>query len=69
LRITTFAAKVVGDAINIEIERQTQVFVDTIRDAIEERLGALQPALEALLRDRGLELDALAQPVALPKRR
>jgi len=67
LRMTTFAVKAVGDAINIEIERQTQVFVDTIRDAIEERFGALQPALEALLRDRGLDLDALAQPVALPK--
>jgi riboflavin synthase len=69
LRMTTFATKAVGDAVNIEIERQTQVFVDTIRDAIEERLGALQPALEALLRDRGLELDELARPVALPKTR
>jgi riboflavin synthase len=69
LRMTTFAAKAVGDAVNIEIERQTQVFVDTIRDAIEERLGAWQPALEALLRDRGMTLEDLAQPIVPPKTR
>jgi riboflavin synthase len=63
LRMTTFATKLVGDAVNIEIERQTQVFVDTLRDAIDERLGALQPVLEALLRERGVSLDDLAQPV------
>jgi riboflavin synthase len=55
----------VGDAVNIEIERQTQVIVDTLRDVIDERLGALQPALEALLRERGVSLDDLAQPVVL----
>ena len=32
--------------LNIEIERQTQVFVDTVRDAIDERLGPLLPALQ-----------------------
>jgi riboflavin synthase len=69
LRMTTFAEKRVGDALNIEIERQTQVFVDTVRDAINERLGALQPALEALLNDRGLSLDDLARPAALPRAR
>ncbi len=67
LRMTTFGDKVVGDALNIEIERQTQVFVDTVRDAIDERLGPLRPALEALLRQQGLALDELAQPVALPQ--
>jgi len=67
LRMTTFANKTVGDAVNIEIERQTQVVVDTIRDAIEERLGALQPVLEALLRERGVSLDDLAQPLVLSK--
>ena len=67
LRMTVFGAKAVGDALNIEIERATQVFVDTVRDAIAERLGSLQPALEALLRERGLSLDELARPAALPR--
>jgi riboflavin synthase len=62
LRLTTFADKAEGSAVNIEIERQTQVFVDTVRDAIEEKLGPLLPALEALLRQQGSSLDALAEP-------
>ncbi len=66
LRMTTFAAKREGDAVNIEIERQTQVFVDTVREAIDERLGPLVPALEHWLRERGLgTLDDLARPAAL----
>jgi len=52
LRMTTFGDKAVGDALNIEIERQTQVIVDTVRDAVEERLGPLLPEIEALLRER-----------------
>ena len=68
LRMTTFADKPEGTALNIEIERSTQVFVDTVRDAIDERLGPLKPALEALLRDKGLSLDDLARPAALPAR-
>ena len=66
LRATTFAEKAVGDGLNIEIERQTQVFVDTVRSAIEERLGPLLPALEALLRQQGGSLDELARPATLP---
>ena len=68
LRMTTFADKPEGTALNVEIERSTQVFVDTVRDAIDERLGPLKPALEALLRDKGLSLDDLARPAALPRR-
>ena len=68
LRMTTFGSKPEGTALNIEIERSTQVFVDTVRDAIDERLGALKPALEALLREKGLSLDELARPAALPPR-
>ena len=67
LRATTFHAKREGDALNIEIERQTQVFVDTVRDALDERLGpflpALLPALEALLAQQGLSVDTLATPL------
>ncbi len=66
LRMTTFGAKQPGDRLNIEIERQTQVFVDTVRDALEERLGPLLPALEALLRERGLDTDALTRPLPAP---
>lgn len=66
LRMTTFAEKVVGTQLNIEIERQTQVFVDTVREAIDERLGPLLPALEAFMRQQGLRIDDLAQPPKLP---
>ncbi len=59
LRMTTFAEKTVGDALNIEIERSTQVMVDTVRDAVDERLGALLPALTELLRERGVDVDSL----------
>jgi riboflavin synthase len=54
LRMTTFAEKQVGDLLNIEIERSTQVMVDTVRDALAEQLGPLLPALEAFARERGL---------------
>ena len=64
LRMTTFGDKPEGALLNIEIERSTQVFVDTVREAIDERLGALQPMLEALLRDKGLSLEDLARPPA-----
>lgn len=60
LRMTTFGDKQVGDLLNIEIERSTQVVVDTVREAIEERLGPLLPALEAFARERGIALDAVA---------
>lgn len=62
LRMTTFGDKQPGDALNIEIERSTQVFVDTVRDALEERLGPLLPALEALLRQQGQSTEQLAGP-------
>ena len=59
LRMTTFGDKREGDALNIEIERSTQVLVDTVRDALEERLGPLLPALEALLAQQGGSIDEL----------
>ena len=62
LRMTTFCDKREGDALNIEIERGTQVVVDTVRDTLEERLGPLLPALEALLRERGVAVEELAGP-------
>jgi riboflavin synthase len=67
LRATTFAAKQVGDALNIEIERSTQVVVDTVRHTLEERLGPLLPALEAFARERGIPVETVAAP-AMPRR-
>jgi riboflavin synthase len=57
LRMTTFGARVEGDALNVEIDRQTQIMVDTVRDVVDERLeellnerlGPLMPALQRLL--------------------
>jgi riboflavin synthase len=66
LRMTTFGSKAVGAALNIEIERGTQVVVDTVRDALEERLGPLLPALEALLAQRGQSVDELGAAIRLP---
>ena len=56
LRMTSFGDKAVGDPLNIEIERATQVMVDSVRDAVAEKLGPLLPALEAFARERGLLL-------------
>lgn len=50
LRMTTFGTKQRGARINMEIERTTQVTVDTIREFMEERLGPLLPRMESLLR-------------------
>ena len=48
LRMTTFSAKVVGAALNLEIDRQTQVIVDTVRAAVDEKLAPYLAQLEAL---------------------
>lgn len=56
LRMTTFADKGVGAKLHIEIERQTQVMVDTVRDAVAEKIGALMPALRLFAQERGLDL-------------
>lgn len=67
LRMTSFGAKREGDALNIEIERSTQVLVDTVRDALDERLGPLLPALEALLAQQGASVDDLGVALKLPR--
>ena len=56
-RATVFEDKRVGDAVNIEIERSTQVMVDTVRETVATSLGRLRPVLEALLAEKGLKLD------------
>lgn len=62
LRMTTFGDKDVGDAVHIEIERSTQVVVDTVRDALDEKLGPLLPVLEAIAAGRGIDITQLALP-------
>ncbi|MCZ2104310.1 MAG: riboflavin synthase subunit alpha [Comamonadaceae bacterium] len=56
-RATVFQDKREGSLLNIEIERATQVMVDTVRAAVTEQLGRLAPVLEALLQEKGLALD------------
>jgi riboflavin synthase len=43
LRRTTFSEKRVGDLVNIEIERSTQILVDTVKAAMEEQLRLQLP--------------------------
>ena len=52
LRMTTFGQKGEGDRINVEIERSTQVVVDTVRDFLEERFSRFLPQLQALIDDK-----------------
>lgn len=60
-RMTTFEVKESGSRLNIEIERSTQVLVDTVRETLEENLGELLPALEQLLEKNGISLQQLAK--------
>jgi len=66
-RMTVFEQKQAGDWLNIEIERGTQVVVDTVRATMEETLGSLKPALEAFLAQRGVLLDDFIAPLSLPR--
>ncbi|MFM8636185.1 MAG: riboflavin synthase subunit alpha [Betaproteobacteria bacterium] len=68
LRMTTFANKAEGDAVHIEIERATQVMVDTVRQAVDERLGPLMPVLQAWARSQGLDLQALAEGAVVDRK-
>jgi riboflavin synthase len=68
LRMTVFAEKKPGDSLNIEIERTTQVVVDTVRTMLEETLGPLLPALENLLREQGKALGHIVQAGAATRK-
>jgi riboflavin synthase len=67
LRTTGLGQKQLGDEVNIEIERGTQIVVDTLRDALEEKFQTLLPLLEQLLEERGIRLDELVAPVTSRK--
>lgn len=60
-RMTTFEDKQAGSLINVEIERSTQVVVDTVRDTLQESLGELMPLFEKLLQQQGIDVDSLGQ--------
>jgi riboflavin synthase len=49
LRMTTFVEKEIGADVNVEIDRQTQIIVDTMREAIVQPLSSIQSAIETLL--------------------
>lgn len=66
LRMTVFAEKQVGANLNIEIERATQVVVDTVRAMLQETLGPLLPALEILLQQQGKSVEDLAAAANKP---
>ena len=57
--MTVIGEKKIGDQINVEIERHTQVVVDTIRDTLSENLGQLAPLFEKLLESQGVDVNAL----------
>jgi riboflavin synthase len=62
-RMTTFESKLAGSQLNVEIERGTQIVVDTVRSTLEERLGILLPAIEALLKQNNIDFNLLASPI------
>ena len=51
LTVTTFGTKSVGDQVNIEVERSTQVLVDTVEAQLERYFGPLLPKLRELLQE------------------
>ncbi len=63
-RMTTFEIKQPGDNINVEIERGTQVIVDTVRESVQEQLGVFYPLLEKLAKEQGIDMDIFAGSVA-----
>lgn len=65
-RMTVFSHKQIGDRLNIEIERSTQVMVDTIHAALDEKLGTLAPLLEKILQENNIDL-AQGMAQTLPK--
>lgn len=49
LRLTTFGEKGIGSRVNLEVERSTQVIVDTVNTFLEGHFGEMLPKLKMLL--------------------
>lgn len=47
LRLTTFGKKAIGDKVNIEIDKQTQVMVDSVQNYMDGLLSRLAPKIAA----------------------
>ncbi|MBX9743416.1 MAG: riboflavin synthase subunit alpha [Chthoniobacterales bacterium] len=58
LRRTTFLNKKINDLVNIEIERNTQIMVDTLRSAIEEQFVLMRPTFAKELMKMGSGFDS-----------
>ncbi|RXJ72133.1 riboflavin synthase [Veronia nyctiphanis] len=58
-RATVFGQKTEGNRVNVEIERGTQVVVDTVRDTLEDQLKDLLPAFEKMMAIQGIDIDQL----------
>lgn len=56
-RVTIIDGKGKGAFVNVEIERHTQVIVDTVRDTVDRALGKLQPLFQSMLQQRGVSLE------------
>jgi len=71
LRCTTFSEKKVGDFVNLEIERSTQIVVDAVRTAVEEQVRLLLPNLATVhqlkLENELEEMIKLRSPTLLPR--
>ncbi len=59
-RVTTFEYKKIGDKVNIEIDRNTQIIVDTVRSTIEENLSKFLPAFSKQLLESQM-IDTITQ--------
>ncbi len=58
-RQTTFESKKIGCMVNIEIERNTQIIVDTIESNLEKNFNQLLPVLNQLFDSQGIDIRAL----------
>ncbi|QEA13010.1 riboflavin synthase subunit alpha [Comamonas flocculans] len=65
-RATVFEHKREGDVLNVEVERTTAVMVDTVHEAVRERLAPLTAAVEALLAAQGRSLQDFAKLAPSP---
>ncbi len=66
LRVTNFCIKKAGHYVNVEVERSTQVLVDTVRSTIEENFNRLLPTLSNTLSITPLLEDILIENLKIP---
>lgn len=64
-RSTTLDAKMAGDRLNVEIDRQTQVLVDTLRETMLEIMGHDDAKVPDLIADSLIRRRAITSPARL----